>query len=73
MKALIVVDPQNDFCEGGSLGVKDSSLIFPCINDLKKNPHFSCTFITQDWHPAGHVSFAVNHNMEPFSQLAING
>ena len=35
MKALIIVDPQNDFCEGGPLGVQDSNQIFPFINILK--------------------------------------
>lgn len=37
MKALIIVDPQNDFCEGGPLGVGKSKTIFPFINALKKS------------------------------------
>lgn len=37
MKALIIVDVQNDFCEGGSLEVKESNKIFPFINELVKD------------------------------------
>ena len=50
-KALIIVDPQNDFCEGGSLGVKDSNNIFPVINRLREEKNFHHVFITLDWHP----------------------
>ena len=35
--ALIIVDPQNDFCEGNALGVSGSQTIFPVINTLSKN------------------------------------
>ncbi len=66
MKALIIVDVQNDFCEGGTLEVKGSSSIFPFINQLIKFEDFEKIFITKDWHPAHHSSFAVNRNMKPF-------
>lgn len=66
MKALIVVDVQNDFCEGGSLEVKESNKIFPFINELLKDESFDKIFITKDWHPKGHLSFAANHNKQPF-------
>ena len=72
MKALVIVDPQNDFCEGGPLGVRGSSDIFPCINQLKKDQSFCRTVITQDWLPADHVSFAANHHLEPFQEIMIN-
>jgi nicotinamidase/pyrazinamidase len=60
-RALIIVDPQNDFCEGGSLAVKDSNKIFPFINLLREEKNFDYVFITLDWHPENHLSFAKNH------------
>lgn len=70
--ALIIVDPQNDFCdfyERNTVGVKDSSLIFPVINQLKKKDLFSKVFITLDEHPLNHVSFAENHGKQPGEQI----
>jgi len=61
-KGLIIVDPQNDFCEGGPLGVNDSHTIFPFINRLKNDLKFDKVFVTMDWHPENHISFAKNHN-----------
>ena len=48
-KALIVVDVQNDFWEGGSLAVKDASEIMPIVNGLKKNSIFEKVYVTADW------------------------
>ncbi|KAK2952346.1 putative bifunctional nicotinamidase/pyrazinamidase [Blattamonas nauphoetae] len=59
--ALVVIDVQNDFLEGGSLGVDGSLPIVPLINEIRKNPLFSEIIFTQDWHPKGHVSFASAH------------
>ena len=59
MKALILVDLQNDFCPGGALAVREGDQIIPLINRLQEK--FSTVFATQDWHPANHKSFAVNH------------
>lgn len=56
---LVLVDPQNDFCPGGKLAVAGGDEIIPLLNDLKT--HFNQTYITQDWHPAGHHSFASAH------------
>lgn len=73
-RVLIVVDTQNDFCEGGSLAVTSSSEIFQYINPLKKNKQFfSHVILTRDWHPKGHVSFASTHGKEPFTSIEING
>lgn len=58
-KALILVDLQNDFCEGGSLAVAGGSKVIPLANRLQ--PHFDIVVASQDWHPANHVSFAMNH------------
>ncbi|HEY8750039.1 MAG TPA: bifunctional nicotinamidase/pyrazinamidase [Tepidisphaeraceae bacterium] len=59
MKALIVVDVQNDFVPGGALAVPEGDLIVPICNRLMKA--FDLVVATQDWHPANHGSFAVNH------------
>jgi nicotinamidase/pyrazinamidase len=73
-KVLIIVDAQNDFCEGGSLGVSGSNDIFKYINTLKKDKNlFSHVILTKDWHPQKHVSFADTHEREPFTTIEING
>lgn len=56
---LIVVDVQNDFLPGGALAVPDSEHIIPVINGL--NAKFQNVVLTQDWHPANHISFASNN------------
>lgn len=57
--ALIVIDVQNDFCPGGALAVTDGDQIVPGINDLMTQA--DAVVLTQDWHPAGHSSFASSH------------
>ena len=57
--ALIIVDPQNDFCPGGSLAVADGDAIMADIAALATG--FAHVVVTQDWHPAGHGSFASSH------------
>ncbi|HEY3720239.1 MAG TPA: bifunctional nicotinamidase/pyrazinamidase [Roseiarcus sp.] len=56
---LLVIDVQNDFLPGGALAVADGDAIVPLIGRL------ACAFenvvVTQDWHPAGHASFASSH------------
>ena len=62
---LIVVDVQNDFCPGGSLAVPDGDAVVPVINTLGRR--FRHIVLTQDWHPAGHASFASSHpGRKPF-------
>ncbi len=58
-QALIVIDVQNDFCPGGALAVPEGDQIVPGINALMAD--FSAVILTQDWHPAGHSSFASSH------------
>jgi len=62
--ALIVVDVQNDFCPGGALAVPDGDAVVAPINALA--PRFAHIIVTQDWHPAGHISFASTHSRQPF-------
>ena len=59
MKALILVDIQNDFLPGGALAVPDGDAVIPVVNRVQ--PLFPLLVATQDWHPANHGSFAVNH------------
>lgn len=66
-KALLVIDVQNDFCPGGALAVAGGDEIVPGINDLMDS--FDAVILTQDWHPAGHGSFASSHSAAPFSMI----
>jgi nicotinamidase/pyrazinamidase len=54
--ALVVVDLQNDFCEGGPLAVSGGVGIVGLVNAI--SPRFERVVLTQDWHPKGHISFA---------------
>jgi nicotinamidase/pyrazinamidase len=56
---LIVVDVQNGFMPGGGLPVPRGNEVVPVINVLAKK--FANVVLTQDWHPAGHASFASSH------------
>lgn len=65
---LIVTDIQNDFLPGGALAVADGDAIIPLVNDLAKK--FKNVVITQDWHPARHISFASSHaGRSPFDVI----
>ena len=59
MKALILVDLQNDFCNFGALAVKGGNEVIPIANELMDK--FDLIVATQDWHPADHESFAAVH------------
>lgn len=58
-KTLIMVDLQNDFCQGGNLAVPGGKEVIPLANQLQS--HFDLVVATQDWHPQDHMSFASNH------------
>lgn len=69
-RALIVIDMQNDFCPGGALAVEGGDQVVAPINALM--PRFDAVVLTQDWHPAGHSSFAASHpGAEAFSTTAM--
>ena len=67
MRALIVVDVQNDFCPGGALAVAGGDEIVAQINNRMAD--FDAVILTQDWHPAGHSSFASSHKADVFSNI----
>ena len=58
-RALILVDIQNDFVPGGALAVPKGNEVVPVANQLMAE--FDLVVATQDWHPAGHGSFASSH------------
>ena len=68
--ALLVIDVQNDFCPGGALAVPQGDAVVPVINRLIEHvPH---VVLTQDWHPAGHRSFASSHGgKRPFDRVRL--
>jgi nicotinamidase/pyrazinamidase len=72
MKALILVDIQNDFLPGGALAVPGGDEIVSLANDLMEE--FEIVVATQDWHPPDHGSFAANHpGKEVFESICLDG
>ena len=71
MKTLILVDIQNDFCPGGALAVSTGNEVVPIANQLM--PKFDLVVATQDWHPAGHKSFASQNNKSIGDVFDLNG
>ena len=72
-KALIIVDLQNDFCDGGALAVPGASEIIPYINLLMEENQYEQIVLTQDWHPADHKSFASNNGQKVGDTIILNG
>jgi len=72
MKALLIVDMQNDFCPGGALAVENGDTIVHGINQLASK--FEIIATTQDWHPQNHGSFASSHpGAKPFDMGTLSG
>lgn len=72
MKALIIVDVQNDFIPGGALAVREGDQVVPIINELQQK--FDFIVATQDWHPSDHSSFAANHSNKNIGEfIEMNG
>jgi nicotinamidase/pyrazinamidase len=69
--ALLVIDLQPDFMPGGALAVAQGDEVVAPIAALL--PRFHTVVATQDWHPAGHISFAGRHGREPFSTIPLYG
>jgi nicotinamidase/pyrazinamidase len=69
-EVLLVVDVQNDFMPGGALAVARGDEVVPVVNRLARA--FSHVVLTQDWHPASHISFAANHaGRAPFEMMTL--
>jgi nicotinamidase/pyrazinamidase len=67
---LLIIDVQNDFCPGGALAVADGDAVVPVVNRLAEK--FDHVVLTQDWHPAGHSSFATSHpGSAPFASISM--
>lgn len=72
MKALIIVDLQNDFLPGGALPVPRGHEVIPLANETQS--YFDLVLATQDWHPPDHGSFAANHpGKKPGDRIILDG
>lgn len=71
MKALIIVDVQLDFLPGGALAIPQGDEIIELIN--REQSKYELVVATQDWHPAGHKSFASKHGLPLGSKIELNG
>jgi len=68
---LLVIDVQNGFCPGGALAVADGDAVIDVIHRIA--PQFEHIVLTQDWHPAGHSSFASSYaGKKPFEQIELS-
>ncbi|MFJ4373169.1 bifunctional nicotinamidase/pyrazinamidase [Pseudomonas japonica] len=69
-RALLVIDIQNDFTPGGALEVPRGDEIVPLVNQIAQG--FRNVVQAQDWHPAGHISFASSHpGKEPYDVIEL--
>lgn len=70
MRALIIVDPQRDFCAGGALAVPGADDIIDGINWFAQREHggHHLVVITQDWHPRDHLCFAEKWGKLPYAE-----
>jgi len=72
--ALLLVDIQNDFMPNGALPVADGDAILTPVRKLLETRAFACVVATQDWHPAGHISFASSHSgRKPYETISLYG
>ena len=72
MRALLLIDIQNDFLPGGALAVPEGDAILPLVNQLQEQ--FGLVVATQDWHPQNHKSFASQHTgRQVFDTIQLQG
>ena len=69
--ALLLIDIQHDFLNGGALEVPNGNEVIPIANAMMNR--FDTVIATQDWHPAGHGSFASTHNKEQYEVIDLHG
>lgn len=70
---LLIVDLQPDFMPGGPLGIADGDAVVRPIAELVQSGRFGTVVATQDWHPAGHISFATRHGCAPYTVIPLYG
>ena len=68
--ALVVIDVQRDFCPGGALAVPNGDAVVAVCNRLMATADL--VVLTQDWHPAGHQSFAGTHKRGVFETIEVS-
>lgn len=68
---LLIIDLQNDFCQGGSLAVPKAEESIQKVNEIREKFNFDFVAHTQDSHPLKHVSFATTHQQEPFTYVTL--
>jgi len=73
MKALLLIDIQNDFLPGGALAVGEGDQVVPVANKLISNLPVELVLATKDWHPPEHGSFAKQHGKNPFEMGELTG
>jgi nicotinamidase/pyrazinamidase len=72
--ALLLVDIQPDFMPGGALPVAEGDQIIPLVRRLMASGRFGLLVATQDWHPAGHASFASSYpEKKPLDVITLHG
>ena len=69
--ALLLVDVQKDFCPGGNLAVAGGNEVPRSANTLRAKGKFDYVFLSQDWHPANHISFASVNAKDPFTSISL--
>ena len=73
MKALLLVDLQNDFLPGGALAVPEGDQVISVVNSLLKKKIFDCIVASKDCHPLDHGSFAVAHGRQAGQEIDLFG
>lgn len=73
LNALLLIDIQPDFLPGGALAIAEGDAILGPVNRLLERDEYDLYVATQDWHPAGHVSFASTHDRRPFEVIELYG
>ncbi|KAL0485522.1 pyrazinamidase/nicotinamidase [Acrasis kona] len=70
-RALLIIDVQRDFSAKGSLAVPGGEQVASVFNNLRDKVKFNRVFLTKDWHPHNHVSFARTHNATQFTEITL--
>lgn len=69
---VIIIDPQVDFCPGGALAVNEGDQVMPVLLQLRESHKWEETFVTRDFHPSNHASFASINGKPVFSTVTLS-